>query len=171
MGQPFADVSAAEAKPVSNHGSIALLEKLCHVGSRLRFAGIGGQPKSLHHQSKRVLVLVDLRGLISRFRELRADCNPRYSPASVSIVIMGRIESDDQQSAILEGTALDEWIDISLQPGVGYLEPTIMRVVAQIWSDERIIGEIVVRQIGRELREWYQIQYLGFAVDDIKKKR
>jgi len=41
--------------------SIALLEKLCHVGSRRGFARIAGQTQALHHQSKCVLMLVQLR--------------------------------------------------------------------------------------------------------------
>src|SRR5208282_6616476 len=127
---------------------MALPEELRHVGSRLRFARIGGQPKSFHHQAERVLMLVECRGFICLLRKLRADRNPRHVSTSVSLVtIKGLVESDDQQSAVLEGTALDEWSDILLQPGVSGRQRTIMCVVAQIRGDERIIGEVAARQI------------------------
>jgi len=42
-----------------------------------------------------------------------------------------------------------------------------MRVIKLVRDDERVVGQLVTRQVGPELREGYEIIYLRWAVDHV----
>src|SRR5215217_4051952 len=94
---------------------------------------------------------------------LRAD-NERYNvPAAVFYISINRlVESNHQQSVLPEGWACDQRIDVGLKPLIGSRQLvigratrnrgwTVMRVVVLIGNDERVIWQLVVGQIDREL--------------------
>src|SRR5204863_16767 len=67
--------------------------------------------------------------------------------------------------------ALDQRVDVVLEPRIGRAQRAIVRVVAQIRHDVRELGERTVRQIRRELRERYVVARLHRIVRHVREQR
>ena len=65
------------------------------------------------------------------------------------------IKGDDQQSvaAGLQVGALDQRVDVGLQPRVRRREPAVVRVITPVGCDPRKIGQGVIPEVGLELGE------------------
>src|SRR5213075_858615 len=113
----------------------------------------------LQHQAQRALVLIRRRGLIPALGE-RADDRPRDLPAAVSAAAGGLIPPDDQETVLLELRALDQRIDVGLEPLVGGSQCPVVSVVVEIRRDEGKVRQRPVRQVGGETRKGHHVRRL-----------
>src|SRR6266498_5455561 len=108
--------------PSPRFGSASRREEFAHVGCAGRRAREHGHAEPFQRQPQRALVLVQRGGLVAELR-LRTDGHPHDPPAPVGIVAARLVEHDDEQPVLLERRALDQRVDVVLEPGIGGAQP------------------------------------------------
>src|SRR3954454_13174360 len=91
----------------------------------------------------------------------------------VSAILAGFVKDDDQQPAALEHWGIDQRRHIVLQPRIRLLQREmistsckllrdciVMRVVVEVWSNERIVWKVIGLKISRELVERHDVRPL-----------
>ena len=73
----------------------------------------------------------------------------------MGVVGSGFVENDNQQIAALKTWALDQRVNVGLQPPVRSSQRAIMGIVAQVRRDEGVVRKAVARQVLRKLGERY----------------
>ena len=128
------------------------MEKLRHGGRARGGAWKRCQAERASHQPQRVLVVIGVTRLEARRNNQRADDDAGDAVVLGAIVL---IEDDDQQAVApgLKVSALHQGIDVGLQPGVGDVQPAVVRIVAAVGRDKREVGQGVIGQVGLELGE------------------
>src|SRR5205807_2104176 len=84
--------------------------------------------------------------------------------SAVGVVTAGFIEHYDQQAVLLESGVFDQRVDVGLEPVVGSAEATIVAIIATVWRDKGVVGQVAGGQIGGEMRERHQVLLLRGAI-------
>lgn len=93
-----------------------------------------------------------------------------YMPASGSHVEgVGFVEDNDEKAVFLKLRALNERVDVGLEPGIGGTGRAVMCVAAKIGDDKGIVGEAAGFQIGGELSEGHKVLRLPGIVLHVSK--
>ena len=79
---------------------------------------------------------------MSELGERRADQRADHAASAVGVVTARFIEHHDQQAVLLESGVFDQWVDVALEPVVGGAKSAIVRVVAAVRRDERVVGKV-----------------------------
>src|SRR5256885_3102365 len=92
------------------------------------------------------------------------------APILVRAILTGFVKDDDQQPATLEHRGIDQRRHIVLQPRIRLLQRemisascellrygVIMRVVVEVWSDERIVWKVIGLRVDHELVERHDV--------------
>src|SRR5437660_9466280 len=87
------------------------------------------------------------------------------------IAVVALIKNDNEQTIFHEVGIGQQRRDVGFQPGVGGSKCPVVGVVQLIGHDEGIIRQIVISQIGSEMRERNQVHLLHRAVDHIAEVR
>jgi hypothetical protein len=105
-------------------------------------------------------MLIESDGFISALGQ-RTDDDGRYVAATGSEVErIGFVEHNDEQAVLLKQRALNERVDVGLEPDISGRERAVVRVIAKIGDDEGEIGEVGSVPIGSELAEGHEILHL-----------
>jgi len=85
-------------------------------------------------------MLIQSNGLVSALAQRADNDGSHVTPARSQVQRVRFVKDDDEQPVFLEHRALYDRVDIRLQPSVGGGQGAVMRVVAQVWDDEGILG-------------------------------
>src|ERR1700730_6285656 len=132
-------VSASRPIPPTVSYVLGRIAKLPHDW---RCCGPPGQlrhPKAFERQAKNALMLIESDRLIATLAQRTDDDGSDVASARSEIHSVGFVKDDDEEAIFLEHGALNDWIDIRLQPIVGGDQRTVMRVIAEVWDDEGIV--------------------------------
>src|ERR1700730_1802441 len=117
-------------------------EKLPHGWS---CGGTPGQlrpPETFERQAKNALMLIKSDGLVAMLGHRTNDDGSDVASASREIRKVRFVKDDDEKAVFLEDGALNDRVEICLQPSVGGGERAVMSVIAEVWDDEGIVGQI-----------------------------
>jgi hypothetical protein len=107
--------------------------------------GIPGQPRHaevFERQAKNTLMLIESKGLVATLRLRTDDDGGDVASASSEIRKVRFIKDDDEEAISLEHGALNDRVEIRLQPIVSGGERAVMPVVTEVWDDEGIVGQV-----------------------------
>src|SRR6266516_1810544 len=115
-------------------------EELVHVGRRRRSVGIDRDAERLEREPQQARLLVQRRGLEAALH-LGPDHHEGHSPTAMRVVSAGLVERHDQEPVLLELRVREQRSDVGLQPAVRHVQPTVVRVVAEVRLDEAVVRE------------------------------
>src|SRR5437660_12657107 len=87
------------------------------------------------------------------------------------IAVVALIKDDNEQTIFHEVGIRQQRRDVGFQPSIGGSKGPVVGVVQLIGHDEGIIRQIVISQIGSEMRERNQVHLLHRAVHDVAEVR
>ena len=70
------------------------------------------------------------------------------------------IKNNNQQAVFLKNGALDQGVDIRLQPIVRGSERAVVSIVTEVGNDKGVFGQITVGQVHGKVREGSEILFL-----------
>ena len=110
-------------------------------------------------------MLVEGDGLVCGLGKGADDDGGYVTATGSEVEIVGFVEDDDEQAVLLKLRAVNERVDIDLEPGIRGTERAVVRVIAKIGDDEGIVGEVDGVQIGSELTEGHEVlRLLGIVL-------
>ena len=109
-------------------------------------------------------MLVESDGLVAALGQRTDDDCSDVASAGGEIGKVRFIKNNNQQAVLLKCRALDQWIDIRLQPIVRGSERAVVSVVAEVGNDKRVFGQITVGQVHGKVREGSEILFLRGVV-------
>jgi len=87
-------------------------------------------------------VLIDGGRLIAELGERGTDQSAHHVASAVSAIVARFVEHNDEQTVLLEDGVLYEGIYVVFEPVVGGAKSAIVRVVAAVRRDERVVGKV-----------------------------
>ena len=145
-------------------GCLGRVKEFPHDRSCSGVTGALCYAETFEHEAENALVLVEGDRFVCALGKGADDDGDHMTAAGSEVEIACLIEKDDEEAILLKLRAVDERIDVGLEPGVGGAQRTIVRVIARIWDEKRIIGEMGIRDVGGELRERNEILNLAGIV-------
>jgi hypothetical protein len=119
-----------------------------------------GYAEAFEHEAEDALMLVEGDGFVCALGK-RTDDDSGYVAATGSEVeVVGFVEDNNEKTVVLKLRAVNERINVGLEPGIGGAEGAVMRVIAKIGDDEGIVGEVGGVEIGGELSEGHEVLHL-----------
>jgi len=150
-------------------GCLGRVKEFPHGRSCSGVTGALCYAEAFEHEAENALVLVEGDRSVSRLGKRTDDDSDHVTTTGSEVEIACLIEKDDEEAILLKLRAVDERVDVGLEPGIGSAERTIVRIIARIWDEKRIIGEMGIRDVGGELSEGHQILHLDGIVLHIRK--
>ena len=98
-------------------------------------------------------MLVEGDGLVRALGKRADDDSGDVAATRGEVESVSLVEHDDEQAIDLKLWAVNERVDVELEPGIGGTERADVRIVAKIGDDEGIVGKVGGVQIGGELSE------------------
>ena len=115
-------------------------------------------------------MLVWRAGPVASLR-FRTHHHPGDPPAPLGAVADRLVECDDQQAVPLKRRARDERLEVGLEPRIGRAQRAVVRVVAQVRHQHRVVGQRARRQVHCELAERHHVVPLRRVVHHIREQR
>src|ERR1700730_819258 len=112
-------------------------------------------------------MLVEGDGFVAVLRKGTDDYGGYVTATGSEVEVVGFVEDNDEQAVFLKLRAVNERVDVVVEPSVGGAERAIMRVVAKIGDDEGIVGKIGGGQVRGKLGEENEVLCLRGVVLDI----
>lgn len=142
------------------HHGLRRVKEFPHGWSGGGVSGELGYAEAFDHEAEDALMLVECDGFVRAFGK-RADDDSGYVAATGSEVeVVGFVKDDNEQAVVLKLRAVNQRVDVGLEPDIGGAERAVVRVIAKIGDDEGIVGEVDGVQIGSELSEGHEVLHL-----------
>ena len=102
------------------------------------------------------MMLIEGDGFVRTLGKGADDDSGDMATTGSEVESVGFVEHDDEQPIDLKLRALNEWVDLELEPGIGGAERAVVRIIAKIGDDEGIVRKVSGVQIGGELSERHE---------------